>query len=221
MVPELPEIVNGIQFALQNNISLRYEHNLLFAVSYEFAHSRQEGPTIESSRSAMQCVLFVSPQPWSGQLHCCAGLHDTDTPAHTLQCLPCKCGVLVDGWEVDQIIVSNDSHLFCPGCWLHARVQWHPPLVQHLQRHSGQLHFHGWEMRLLSGWVMTPDFKMHRNNRRIFPVCPRKYARSNTEIIINCLFAGTALVVVYLILLALYFFAPSPRSCWSAFPDQP
>lgn len=24
MVPELPEIVNGIQFALQNNISLRY-----------------------------------------------------------------------------------------------------------------------------------------------------------------------------------------------------
>lgn len=25
MVPELPEIVNGIQFALQNNISLRYE----------------------------------------------------------------------------------------------------------------------------------------------------------------------------------------------------
>lgn len=27
------------------------------------------------------------------------------------------------------------------------------------------------------------------------------------------LFVGTALVVVYLILLALYFFAPSPRSC--------
>lgn len=25
MVPELPEIVNGVQFALQNNISLRYE----------------------------------------------------------------------------------------------------------------------------------------------------------------------------------------------------
>lgn len=25
MVPELPEIVNGIQFALQNNISLRSE----------------------------------------------------------------------------------------------------------------------------------------------------------------------------------------------------
>lgn len=24
MVPEIPEIVNGIQFALQNNISLRY-----------------------------------------------------------------------------------------------------------------------------------------------------------------------------------------------------
>lgn len=29
----------------------------------------------------------------------------------------------------------------------------------------------------------------------------------------NVLSAGTALVVVYLILLALYFFAPSPRSC--------
>lgn len=28
MVPEIPEIVNGIQFALQNNISLRY--NLAF-----------------------------------------------------------------------------------------------------------------------------------------------------------------------------------------------
>lgn len=26
MVPELPEIVNGVQFALQNNISLRYGH---------------------------------------------------------------------------------------------------------------------------------------------------------------------------------------------------
>lgn len=25
MVPELPEIVNGIQFALQNNISLRFD----------------------------------------------------------------------------------------------------------------------------------------------------------------------------------------------------
>lgn len=29
MVPELPEIVNGVQFALQNNISLRYEYNVL------------------------------------------------------------------------------------------------------------------------------------------------------------------------------------------------
>lgn len=29
MVPELPEIVNGIQFALQNNISLRYEYTVL------------------------------------------------------------------------------------------------------------------------------------------------------------------------------------------------
>lgn len=25
MVPEIPEIVNGIQFALQNNISLRFD----------------------------------------------------------------------------------------------------------------------------------------------------------------------------------------------------
>lgn len=62
---------------------------------------------------------------------------------------------------------SNDSRLSCPGCWIHARVQWHPPLVQHLQCHSGQLHFHGWEVWLLSGWVMTPDFQTHRNNRRI------------------------------------------------------
>lgn len=30
MVPELPEIVNGIQFALQNNISLRYEFTVLW-----------------------------------------------------------------------------------------------------------------------------------------------------------------------------------------------
>lgn len=29
MVPELPEIVNGIQFALQNNISLRYGDTVL------------------------------------------------------------------------------------------------------------------------------------------------------------------------------------------------
>lgn len=29
MVPELPEIVNGILFAVQNNISLRYEHTVL------------------------------------------------------------------------------------------------------------------------------------------------------------------------------------------------
>lgn len=29
MVPELPEIVNGIQFALQNNISLRFEPAVL------------------------------------------------------------------------------------------------------------------------------------------------------------------------------------------------
>ena len=28
MVPEIPEIVNGILFALQNNISLRYQHHL-------------------------------------------------------------------------------------------------------------------------------------------------------------------------------------------------
>lgn len=28
MVPELPEIVNGILFALQNNISLRCQHHL-------------------------------------------------------------------------------------------------------------------------------------------------------------------------------------------------
>lgn len=33
-------------------------------------------------------------------------------------------------------------------------------------------------------------------------------------------FAGTALVVVYLILLALYFFAPSPRSCWGSFQEK-
>lgn len=34
------------------------------------------------------------------------------------------------------------------------------------------------------------------------------------EIIMDLvLSAGTALVVVYLILLALYFFAPSPKSC--------
>lgn len=37
----------------------------------------------------------------------------------------------------------------------------------------------------------------------------------------NALFTGTALVVVYLILLALYFFAPSPRSCWSTFQENP
>lgn len=30
MVPELPEIVNGIQFALQNNISLRLENTAWF-----------------------------------------------------------------------------------------------------------------------------------------------------------------------------------------------
>lgn len=29
MVPELPEIVNGIQFALQNNISLRYDYAVI------------------------------------------------------------------------------------------------------------------------------------------------------------------------------------------------
>lgn len=29
MVPELPEIVNGIQFALQNNISLRCDNSML------------------------------------------------------------------------------------------------------------------------------------------------------------------------------------------------
>lgn len=32
-------------------------------------------------------------------------------------------------------------------------------------------------------------------------------------IMTSVLSAGTALVVVYFILLALYFFAPSPRSC--------
>lgn len=35
MVPELPEIVNGVQFALQNNISLRYEFAVLFHFQLE------------------------------------------------------------------------------------------------------------------------------------------------------------------------------------------
>lgn len=41
MVPELPEIVNGIQFALQNNISLRSElflhHFSLFIYLFLFS----------------------------------------------------------------------------------------------------------------------------------------------------------------------------------------
>lgn len=32
---------------------------------------------------------FVS-KPWSGELHCCAGLHDTDSTTHSLQCCLCK-----------------------------------------------------------------------------------------------------------------------------------
>lgn len=35
MVPELPEIVNGILFALQNNISLRFEYTVM--LYYHFA----------------------------------------------------------------------------------------------------------------------------------------------------------------------------------------
>lgn len=37
--------------------------------------------------------IFLCLQPWSGQLYCRAGLHDTDSTTHTLQCLLCKCPV--------------------------------------------------------------------------------------------------------------------------------
>lgn len=39
--------------------------------------------------------------------------------------------------------------------------------------------------------------------------------RQLSFIILFDMFTGTALVVVYFIVLAVYFFAPSPRSCWS------
>lgn len=75
-------------------------------------------------------------QPWSWQLHCCAGLHDTDSTAHTLQCLLCMCPVFItntflyiaqlfQSWlglnlffvffvfqDVGFVLVFNDIHLW-------------------------------------------------------------------------------------------------------------
>ncbi|KAM6961607.1 cation/H+ exchanger protein 1 [Tautogolabrus adspersus] len=109
MVPELPEIVNGIQFALQNNISLSLEVGSCIAVQV----------------CMIQIPLLILFNAF---------------------------------YDVGFLLVFNDIHL----------------------------------------WAS------------IFSVILVNYIFMDGK----CdYFQGTALVVVYLILLALYFFAPSPRSC--------
>uniref|UniRef100_A0A673A085 Cation/H+ exchanger protein 1 n=1 Tax=Sphaeramia orbicularis TaxID=375764 RepID=A0A673A085_9TELE len=110
MVPELPEIVNGIQFALQNNISLSLEVGSCIAVQV----------------CMIQIPVLI---------------------------------VFNAFYDVGFVLVFSDIHL----------------------------------------WAS------------IFSVILVNYIFMDGK----CdYFQGTALVVVYLILLALYFFAPSPRSCW-------
>ncbi|XP_040886289.1 cation/H+ exchanger protein 1 [Toxotes jaculatrix] len=109
MVPELPEIVNGIQFALQNNISLSFEVGSCIAVQV----------------CMIQIPLLILFNAF---------------------------------YDVGFVLVFSDIHL----------------------------------------WAS------------IFAVILANYIFMDGK----CdYFQGTALVVVYLILLALYFFAPSPRSC--------
>lgn len=57
-----------------------------------------------------------------------------------------------------EIVTWSEPFFLVQGCWIRTCVQWHPPLGQHFQCHSGQLHFHGWEMWLFSGWVEPQSF---------------------------------------------------------------
>lgn len=78
MVPELPEIVNGIQFALQNNISLRYK-------CYMHAMNKNTRNFNRLFSNIKFDFFFFAPKPRGGKLHCRAGVHDTDSTACTLQ----------------------------------------------------------------------------------------------------------------------------------------
>lgn len=75
MVPEIPEIVNGIQFALQNNISLRW------IVHYSSSEKKSLFFLINS-------CLSLQPGGWN--LYCCSSLHASDPNPGLVQCILCK-----------------------------------------------------------------------------------------------------------------------------------
>lgn len=148
MVPEIPEIVNGIQFALQNNISLRY--NLAFV---QKAKKQSESVIFFSF---LFFLFFFSLSLFSLEVGICIAVQVCMLQMPIL--------VLFNAFYVRHLqprvrerfascfpVWSHTPSLCWTGCRICAVVQRPAPMGQYLQRYTCQLHLHGWQVGLFSG----------------------------------------------------------------------
>lgn len=55
------------------------------------------------------------------------------------------------------MLTQLESFSSLPGRRVHAHLQWHSSLGEHLQCHSSELHLHGWKIGLFSGYIRVPE----------------------------------------------------------------